>query len=146
MLSTPCVIQVDPVYSVQFSNHTGYPTFRGPVFDGDQLQALAQGLEENKLLTHTHLLTGRLRCMPAAGLGALQPEPLIGRGPCVSMGSGGGLGFVPLVGCLRCLPGCVVARLCRGFRLTPDRMLPRGDAAGYIGSLSLLKAIADLCR
>lgn len=51
-------MEVDPVYSVQFSNHTGYPTFRGPVFDGDQLRALAQGLEENKLLTHTHLLTG----------------------------------------------------------------------------------------
>lgn len=69
-MSTSCANQVDPVYSVQFSNHTGYPTFRGPVFDGDQLRALAQGLEENKLLTHTHLLTGRLRCMLTASVSA----------------------------------------------------------------------------
>ncbi|GLC35701.1 hypothetical protein PLESTB_000485400 [Pleodorina starrii] len=51
-------MEVDPIYSVQFSNHTGYPSFKGSVFDGDQLRALAAGLEANGLLTHTHLLTG----------------------------------------------------------------------------------------
>ncbi|PNW85149.1 hypothetical protein CHLRE_03g173800v5 [Chlamydomonas reinhardtii] len=51
-------LEVDPIYSVQFSNHTGYPLFKGAVFDGEQLRALAAGLEANKLLNHTHLLTG----------------------------------------------------------------------------------------
>ncbi|GIL43230.1 hypothetical protein Vafri_1029 [Volvox africanus] len=56
--STALSAQVDPIYSVQFSNHTGYPTFKGSVFDGEQLRALVSGLEANGLLTHTHLLTG----------------------------------------------------------------------------------------
>jgi len=49
---------VDPINSVQFSNHTGYPTFRGQVLNGKQLWDLIEGLEENQLLHYTHLLTG----------------------------------------------------------------------------------------
>lgn len=49
---------VDPINSVQFSNHTGYPTFKGQVLNGDQLWDLIAGLEANELLFYTHLLTG----------------------------------------------------------------------------------------
>ncbi|CAM0949094.1 unnamed protein product [Alopecurus aequalis] len=49
---------VDPINSVQFSNHTGYPKFRGQVLNGDQLWDLIEGLDENDLLHYTHLLTG----------------------------------------------------------------------------------------
>ncbi|XP_044468765.1 pyridoxal kinase-like isoform X3 [Mangifera indica] len=49
---------VDPVNSVQFSNHTGYPTFKGQVLNGQQLWELVEGLEANDLLYYTHLLTG----------------------------------------------------------------------------------------
>ncbi|XP_031396295.1 pyridoxal kinase isoform X2 [Punica granatum] len=49
---------VDPVNSVQFSNHTGYPTFKGQVLNGQQLWELIEGLEANDLLYYTHLLTG----------------------------------------------------------------------------------------
>ncbi|XP_051126741.1 pyridoxal kinase-like [Andrographis paniculata] len=49
---------VDPINSVQFSNHTGYPTFKGQVLNGDQLWDLVEGLEANGLLYYTHLLTG----------------------------------------------------------------------------------------
>nr|XP_011465167.1 PREDICTED: pyridoxal kinase isoform X1 [Fragaria vesca subsp. vesca] len=49
---------VDPINSVQFSNHTGYPTFKGQVLNGEQLWELIQGLESNDLLYYTHLLTG----------------------------------------------------------------------------------------
>ncbi|XP_071913435.1 pyridoxal kinase-like isoform X2 [Coffea arabica] len=49
---------VDPINSVQFSNHTGYPTFKGQVLNGDQLWDLIEGLEANDLLYYTHLLTG----------------------------------------------------------------------------------------
>uniref|UniRef100_A0ACD5XLU9 Uncharacterized protein n=1 Tax=Avena sativa TaxID=4498 RepID=A0ACD5XLU9_AVESA len=49
---------VDPINSVQFSNHTGYPKFRGQVLNGDQLWDLIEGLGENDLLHYTHLLTG----------------------------------------------------------------------------------------
>ncbi|KAL4579919.1 hypothetical protein LXL04_016089 [Taraxacum kok-saghyz] len=49
---------VDPIMSVQFSNHTGYPTFRGQVLNGKQLWELIEGLEANNLLYYTHLSTG----------------------------------------------------------------------------------------
>ncbi|PKA54125.1 Pyridoxal kinase [Apostasia shenzhenica] len=49
---------VDPINSVQFSNHTGYPTFRGQVLDGKELWDLIEGLGGNNLLYYTHLLTG----------------------------------------------------------------------------------------
>ncbi|XP_035550627.1 pyridoxal kinase isoform X1 [Juglans regia] len=49
---------VDPINSVQFSNHTGYPTFKGQVLNGQQLCDLIEGLEANNLLYYTHLLTG----------------------------------------------------------------------------------------
>ncbi|CAI9780824.1 unnamed protein product [Fraxinus pennsylvanica] len=62
---------VDPINSVQFSNHTGKlliplhsnsltPETRceGQVLNGDQLWDLIEGLEANDLLFYTHLLTG----------------------------------------------------------------------------------------
>ncbi|GLT28836.1 hypothetical protein SLA2020_037400 [Shorea laevis] len=49
---------VDPINSVQFSNHTGYPTFKGQVLNGQQLWELIEGLAANDLLYYTHLLTG----------------------------------------------------------------------------------------
>ncbi|XP_004490860.1 pyridoxal kinase isoform X1 [Cicer arietinum] len=49
---------VDPINSVQFSNHTGYPSFKGQVLNGEQLWELIEGLEANDLLYYTHLLTG----------------------------------------------------------------------------------------
>ncbi|XP_078446112.1 pfkB-like carbohydrate kinase family protein isoform X2 [Wolffia australiana] len=55
---------VDPINSVQFSNHTGYPSFRGQVLNGEQLWELIEGLEANNLLFYTHLLTV---CDPVMG-------------------------------------------------------------------------------
>ncbi|KAI8018913.1 Pyridoxal kinase [Camellia lanceoleosa] len=55
---------VDPINSVQFSNHTGYPTFKGQVLNGQQLWELIEGLEANDLLFYTHLLTV---CDPVMG-------------------------------------------------------------------------------
>jgi pyridoxine kinase len=50
--------EVDAINSVQFSNHTGYPTFAGQVMDGQQLVQVLDGLDANGLLRYTHLLTG----------------------------------------------------------------------------------------
>ena len=49
---------VDPVNSVQFSNHTGYPSWNGEIMDGAMLWRLVEGLEANQLIRYTHLLTG----------------------------------------------------------------------------------------
>eukprot|EP00877_Chromochloris_zofingiensis_P002856 jgi/Chrzof1/12571/UNPLg00524.t1 len=49
---------VDPIMSVQFSNHTGYPVVHGKVFDGSHLTELTEGLTKNELIQHSHLLTG----------------------------------------------------------------------------------------
>ncbi|KAG7396567.1 hypothetical protein PHYBOEH_002132 [Phytophthora boehmeriae] len=53
-------MDVDPINSVQFSNHTGYAKFTGRRLTGDELHELLDGMETNKLLqdAHTHLLTG----------------------------------------------------------------------------------------
>ena len=52
---------VDPVHSVQFSNHTGYPSWQGEIMSGEQLWRLVEGLEANQLCgRYTHLLTGAL--------------------------------------------------------------------------------------
>jgi len=51
-------IEVDAIDTVQFSNHTGYGSFKGKVLDADGLWDLIEGLAENGLLVYTHLLTG----------------------------------------------------------------------------------------
>ena len=50
--------EVDFINSVQFSNHTQYPTVKGQVLQGEELEALVEGLEANNLIKYTHLLTG----------------------------------------------------------------------------------------
>jgi pyridoxine kinase len=49
---------VDPIMSVQFSNHTGYPSFKGTVMSGSDLESIISGMESNGLLQHSHVLTG----------------------------------------------------------------------------------------
>jgi len=51
---------VDPINSVQFSNHTGYKNgFTGDVLNGEQLTSLVDGLDRNGILeAYTHLATG----------------------------------------------------------------------------------------
>jgi pyridoxine kinase len=49
---------VDPINSVQFSNHTGYGYFTGQRLGGQELLDLISGLEKNNLLKYSHLLTG----------------------------------------------------------------------------------------
>lgn len=51
-------IEVDPINTVQFSNHTGYPTWKGERLQGEQLYALFEGLKLNNLAKYSHLLTG----------------------------------------------------------------------------------------
>ena len=53
--------EVDFINSVQFSNHTGYPTFTGKsqVLDGDGLLDLTTGLLNNGLTDdYSYILTG----------------------------------------------------------------------------------------
>eukprot|EP01080_Neovahlkampfia_damariscottae_P002527 gene2527-3232_t len=50
--------EVDVINSVQFSNHTGYKSFKGERLTGEQLEDLITGLEENNLINYSHLLTG----------------------------------------------------------------------------------------
>jgi pyridoxine kinase len=49
---------VDCLNSVQFSNHTGYKSFKGQRLSGQDVEDLYQGLEENNLCNYTHVLTG----------------------------------------------------------------------------------------
>lgn len=50
--------EVDAINTVQFSNHTGYPTVKGTVLQGDELCDIFGGLAVNELTTYSHVLTG----------------------------------------------------------------------------------------
>ncbi len=45
-------VEVWPVHTVQFSNHTGYPTVRGHAFNAAHIKELIQGLRERDVLRH----------------------------------------------------------------------------------------------
>jgi pyridoxine kinase len=49
---------VDFINTVEFSNHTGYPEFAGSRMNGEQLDALRECLQENRLLRYDCILTG----------------------------------------------------------------------------------------
>ena len=52
-------LEVDPLNTVQFSTHSGYPVVRGQRMDGEQLDTLIEGLEANGILEkYTHVITG----------------------------------------------------------------------------------------
>jgi len=51
---------VDPLNTVQLSNHTSYPVFKGDRFAGEQIQTLMEGLEANGLLNYDYVLSGYL--------------------------------------------------------------------------------------
>ncbi|XXQ36000.1 pyridoxal kinase [Plasmodiophora brassicae] len=49
---------VDPINSVQLSNHTGYAKWTGQRLQGEHLDELVRGLESNQLLAYDYLMTG----------------------------------------------------------------------------------------
>lgn len=49
---------VDPINSVQFSNHTGYGVFKGQILNASDLETLYDGLKTNDINHYSHLLTG----------------------------------------------------------------------------------------
>jgi len=49
---------VDYINTVQFSNHTGYPMWKGQGLKGENLWDLYTGLVENRLDNYTHVVTG----------------------------------------------------------------------------------------
>ncbi|EIE20641.1 pyridoxal kinase [Coccomyxa subellipsoidea C-169] len=59
--------EVDFINSVQFSNHTGYPLWKGSIMDGDQLWEIVEGMKANGLLEYSHLVTG-IRYIGSASL------------------------------------------------------------------------------
>lgn len=50
--------EVDPINSVQFSNHTGYKNVGGQVLTEKDLGELTNALHKNDLNVYTHMLTG----------------------------------------------------------------------------------------
>ncbi|KAF9181891.1 hypothetical protein BGZ51_005124 [Haplosporangium sp. Z 767] len=48
---------VDVMNTVNFSNHTGYPSWTGEKATGEQLAKLFEGLQTNGLVDYTHILT-----------------------------------------------------------------------------------------
>ncbi|XP_066276659.1 pyridoxal kinase-like [Branchiostoma lanceolatum] len=50
--------EVDYINSVQFSNHTGYKSFKGQVLNAEQLKELFDGLKANNINNYSYLVTG----------------------------------------------------------------------------------------
>ncbi len=51
-------LDVDPLNSVQLSNHTGYKYCTGQKFDGAQCREIMQGLKKNGLMKYQYVLSG----------------------------------------------------------------------------------------
>ncbi len=52
-------VNVWPVYTVNFSNHTGYDTWRGPMIDAEDVASVIQGIDERGVLPQvTAVLSG----------------------------------------------------------------------------------------
>lgn len=49
---------VSPIHTVQFSNHTGYPSWKGSISTGKEMDELIEGLQANNLFTFPYLITG----------------------------------------------------------------------------------------
>ncbi len=61
-------VEVWPVHTVQFSNHTGYGAWRGPVFESEMISDVVQGIADRGVLGQCDaLLSGY---MGSAGIGA----------------------------------------------------------------------------
>ena len=88
-----------PPPPTQFSNHTGFPVWRGTVMDGDQLWELIEGMEANGLLQHTHLLTGeRPQGWPGAGVPRTDhPVPPLPTHPSLTLRCAGYIGSTSLL-------------------------------------------------
>lgn len=50
--------EVDPLNTVQFSNHTGYKLFKGIRFNSQHINDIMNGLQENSFLNQSHILVG----------------------------------------------------------------------------------------
>ncbi|XP_072470927.1 pyridoxal kinase [Notamacropus eugenii] len=53
--------EIDTVNSVQFSNHTGYPYWKGQVLNSNELHELYEGLKLNNVNKYDYVLTGYTR-------------------------------------------------------------------------------------
>ncbi|MFP5369297.1 MAG: pyridoxal kinase PdxY, partial [Actinomycetes bacterium] len=86
-------IEVWPVHTVQFSNHTGYGEWRGRVFDGQAIEEVVQGIAERGVLARCdavlsgylgssdigHAVVGTVQQVRAANADALYCcDPVIG--------------------------------------------------------------------
>ncbi len=47
-------VEVWPIHTVQFSNHTGYGSWKGRVFDGPAIEELVEGIAERGVLERCH--------------------------------------------------------------------------------------------
>uniref|UniRef100_A0A1I7VMW4 Pyridoxal kinase n=1 Tax=Loa loa TaxID=7209 RepID=A0A1I7VMW4_LOALO len=53
--------EVDPINSVQFSNHSAYKLMKGQTLDGVQLNDIYEGLKMNGVNNYSHILAGYCR-------------------------------------------------------------------------------------
>ncbi|PVV01042.1 hypothetical protein BB560_004555 [Smittium megazygosporum] len=53
-----CGLDVDVINTVQLSNHTGYKSIKGSVFEGSHITDLFSGLETNGLTDYDYVLSG----------------------------------------------------------------------------------------
>lgn len=51
-------IEVDPICTVQFSNHTGYPSWTGTSLSSEQIGEIFHGIQSNVHARYSHVITG----------------------------------------------------------------------------------------
>ena len=78
-------VEVWPIHTVQFSNHTGYGAWKGRVFDGPMIDEVMDGIADRGALAHCDgVISGYMgssdigaAILSAVGRGVPVPTPLI---------------------------------------------------------------------
>lgn len=72
-------VDVIPVYTVMFSNHTGYGSWRGPLIPADDVREVVLGVEDRGVLQHVDALLCGYLGAPAVGNVILESLEIVRR-------------------------------------------------------------------
>ena len=72
-------VEVWPVHTVQFSNHTGYGAWRGRIFDGESIDEVVEGIADRGVLGRCDAVLSGYLGRPTSGTPSSGPSPASAR-------------------------------------------------------------------
>ncbi len=66
-------VEVWPIHTVQFSNHTGYGAWKGRVFDGGMIDEVMEGIAERGVLPNCTVCSRAIWARPISAMRSCPP-------------------------------------------------------------------------